>query len=322
MGSITDVPGIRVGHTENLEAVTGCTVILFDRAAHGAVDLRGGGTSTRQLDPLFGYHAFGKINGIFLTGGSAYGLNASEGVMQFLEEKNVGLDVGRGLVVPSVPTAVIFDLGIGDGKVRPDARMGHKACLHASGEAVAEGCVGVGAGATIGKLRGIERATKGGLGTGSHELSEGVWIGVLVVVNAFGDVMERMNGDIIAGVRSSPEGKDFAGTAELIKQGVEYRMEPFESTTLAVAATNASFTKPELVRMARLGQTGITRVVSPSHTVSDGDVVFAISTGVEKADANVMGILAGELISEAIVRAVKSATTLGGIPCYRDLTGG
>jgi L-aminopeptidase/D-esterase-like protein len=319
MGSITDVPGVRVGHASDFEAVTGCTVILFDDEVTGAVDLRGGGTSTRQLDPLNPYHAFGKIHGILLTGGSAYGLDAAGGVMKHLEERGVGHDVGYGIVVPSVPTAVVFDLGVGNGKVRPNGDMGLRACLNASSSPVQEGSIGVGTGATIGKLLGIKAATKGGVGTSGYRLESGIIIGVLVVVNAFGDVIDPEKGEIIAGVRNSPDGKEFLNSVSLFKGGVTRKMEPFENTTLAVVATNARFSNSDLTRIARIGQTGIARVISPAHTTADGDLVFAVSCGDAEWDANAVGIIASELISHAVIEAVKAAKSMGGVPSWKDI---
>jgi L-aminopeptidase/D-esterase-like protein len=319
MGSITDVSGVRVGHASDFEAITGCTVILFDNEAMGAVDLRGGGTSTRQIDGLLPYHSYGRVHGILLTGGSAYGLDAAGGVMKYLEEQGIGLDVGYGEIVPSVPTAVVFDLGIGNGKVRPNAEMGYRACLAASSLPIQEGSIGVGTGATIGKIFGVKTATKGGVGAASYSLENGTVIGVIVAVNAFGDVVDPKIGEIIAGVRDSPQGKEFLGSVDLFKRGFTRRLEPFENTTLAVIATNGKFSKGDLIRIARIGQTGITRVIMPSHTISDGDLVFAVSCGNHEGDGNAVGIIAAELISEAIIRAVKTARGLGGIPSWSDI---
>lgn len=319
MGSITDVSGVRVGHFSDFEAITGCTVILFDKEATGAIDLRGGGTSTRQIDGLLPYHSYGRIHGILLTGGSGYGLDAAGGVVKYLEEQGVGLDVGYGEIVPSVPTAVIFDLGIGNGKVRPNAGMGYGACLNASASPAEEGSVGAGTGATIGKIFGVKTATKGGVGGASYRFQNGLVVGVVVVVNAFGDVVDPKVGEIIAGVRNSPDGKEFLGTVDLFKGGFTRRLEPFENTTLAVIATNGKFLKGDLIRIARIGQTGITRVIMPSHTVTDGDLVFAVSCGDDERDANAVGIIAAELISEAIIHAVKAARSLGGIPSWGDI---
>jgi L-aminopeptidase/D-esterase-like protein len=319
MGSITDVPGISVGHASDFNAITGCTVILFDKIAVGAIDIGGGGTSTRQIDSLLPFHSYGKIHGILLTGGSAYGLDAAGGVMRYLEERGIGLVVGNGLVVPSVPTAVIFDLGIGESSKRPNSSMGYEACKNASDLNELHGSIGVGTGATIGKILGIKSAMKGGVGTTSYQLRDGVVIGVFVVVNAFGDVVSNENGKIIAGARTSADSREFIGTVNLFKGGMKRDLEPFQSTTLAVVATNGNFSKPELMRIARISQTGITRVINPAHTISDGDLVFSLSCGGLEGDANVVGVIAAELISDSIINAVKSSRSLGGIPSWSDI---
>lgn len=322
MVSLTDIEGIKVGHASDFKAVTGCTVILFDNPATGAIDLRGGGTSTRQIDSLLSHNTFGKIHAILLTGGSAFGLDASGGVMKYLEERNKGLSVGYGMVVPSVPTAVIFDLGIGDGSVRPDARMGYEACLNADSSPAEEGSIGAGTGATVGKLLGLDHATKGGIGTAGYKFENGIIVAVLVVVNAFGDIVSPENGEIIAGVRTTRRGSKFAGTVNLFKQGVTFRGEDnSRNTTLAVVATNARFTKSELGRIANIAQTGLARVITPVHTVADGDVVIAVSCGEMEGDANLTGIIAAELTGTAILRALHRSNSMGGIPSTSDLKG-
>ena len=321
MISITDIEGIRVGHASDFGAVTGCTVILFDKPAIGAIDLRGGGTSTRQIDSLLSHNTFGKVHAILLTGGSAYGLDASGGVMKFLEERNKGLSVGYGMVVPSVPTAVIFDLGIGNGRIRPDARMGYEACLNAGSSGVEEGSIGAGTGATIGKLLGLDHATKGGIGTSGYKFENGIIVSALVVVNAFGDVVSPENGEIVAGVRTTPRGSKFAGTVNLLKQGVTFREDKSQNTTLAVVATNARFSKSELGRIANIAQTGLARVISPVHTIADGDVVIAVSCGEIEGDANLIGVIAAELTANAILRALHHSKGMGGIPSTEDLRG-
>ncbi len=320
MDSITDVPGVSLGCMSDYDAGTGCSVILFDEPAVGALDLRGGGTSTRQVDSMLSNGTYGRINAILLTGGSAYGLNAAEGVMMYLEENNTGLDVGYGFVVPSVPTAVIFDLGIGNGRVRPYASMAYDACLGCSKSEVMQGNVGVGTGATVGKILGISNATKGGVGTASYRFpGSGVNLGVYVVVNAWGDVISTDDGKVIAGVRDSKEGTTFLNTVELIKQGYNKNHGPNTNTTLAVVVTDASLNKSELVRVSMIAQSGISRVVSPVNTVSDGDLVFSVSVGEKKGDANSIGIIAAELISLSIKRAVLYASSLLGIPSSSDI---
>ncbi|MFI5323159.1 MAG: P1 family peptidase [Thermodesulfobacteriota bacterium] len=321
MISITDIEGIRVGHASDFEAVTGCTVVLFDKPAVGAIDLRGGGTSTRQIDSLLSHNTFGKIHAILLTGGSAYGLDASGGVMKYLEERNTGLSVGYGMVVPSVPTAVIFDLGIGNGKLRPDARMGYKACVNASSSRVEEGSVGAGTGATVGKLLGLDYATKGGIGTAGYKFDTGSMVAVLVVVNAFGDVVSPKTGEIIAGVRTTPRSNKFAGTVNLFKKGITFREDKSQNTTLGVVLTDSKFTKSELGRIANIAQTGLAKVISPVHTIADGDVVIAVSCGEKEGNANLAGIIAAELTENAILRALHRSKSLGGVPSASDLKG-
>lgn len=319
MGSILDIDGIKVGHASDFEAITGCTVILFDNPVTAAVDLRGGGTSTRQIDSLLAHNTFGKIHAVLLTGGSGYGLDASSGVVRYLEERNIGLEVGNDLVVPSVPTAVIFDLGIGDGRVRPSAQMGYEACLNATSSAIEEGSIGVGTGATIGKLMGLRQATKGGVGTLSYKLESGATIAVLVVVNAFGDIVSPKTGQVIAGVRDSVEGHSFPGTVNLFKQGIIRRADSYQNTTLAVVVTDADLSKSELLRISNIAQTGLAKAISPVHTVQDGDMVISVSSGDKKEDVNLIGVVAAELTQKAIIRAVEQSSSLGGIPCSTDL---
>ncbi len=319
MGSIVDIEGIKVGHSSDFEAITGCSVLLFENSVTAAVDLRGGGTSTRQIDSLLAHNTFGKIHAILLTGGSAYGLDASSGVVRFLEERNIGLEVGHGLVVPSVPTAVIFDLGIGYGKRRPDAKMGYEACLNATSSMVQEGSIGVGTGATIGKLMGVKQATKGGIGTESYKLKSGATVAAMVVVNAFGDVVSSETGEIIAGVRDIEDETKFPGTVNLFKEGIIRRADSYQNTTLAVVATDANFSKSELLRISNIAQTGLAKVISPVHTVQDGDMVISVSAGEWKEDVNLVGIIAAELTQKAIIRAVEQSRSLGGIPCFKEL---
>lgn len=317
--SITDIPGISVGHASDFQGITGCTVILFDNPATGSIDLRGGGTSTRQIDSLISHNTYGLINGILLTGGSAYGLNAAEGVATYLEENNIGLKINNDLVVPSVPTAVIFDLGIGNARSRPDASMGYEACLNSRYTEIEDGSIGTGTGATIGKIFGIEQATKGGIASSSFKINGELIIGVIAVVNAFGDVVDYKSGRIIAGVRDKNKKGDFLGTFNLFKQGFERSFEPYQNTTLIIIITNGKFSKTELSRIAILGQTGLSRVIVPSNTISDGDIVFAVSCGEAEGNANSIGVIASELVSDTIIKAVRSAQSLGGVPSSSDL---
>lgn len=318
-----DIPGVSVGQISDTKNGTGCSVILFGEPAVGALDLRGGGTSTRQIDSMLANGTYGRINALLLTGGSAYGLNAAGGVVSYLEEKGIGLDVGYGFVVPSVPTAVIFDLGIGDGNVRPDREMAYNACVNATSEQVLQGNAGVGTGATVGKIFGIGNATKGGVGSASYRFPDSdVNVGVFAVVNSWGDVLSRESGNVLAGVRDTEKGFGFLRTTEMIKKGYDKNYTPFTNTTIAVVATDASLVKSELARVSTIAQTGISRVISPAHTVSDGDMVFSVSCGEKKGNANSIGIIASELISLSIERAVMSAESLLGIPSCGDVITG
>lgn len=317
-GTITDVEGILVGHRSDLEGLTGCTVLLFPEGAVGGVDIRGSASGTRELDALTPFHLVEKIHGLLLAGGSAFGLEAAGGLMQYLEERGIGFDVGV-TKVPIVPAAILFDLKVGDFRARPDRAMGYQACLNASKE-VEEGSVGAGTGATVGKLFGIKYAMKGGLGTFSLTLSGGIVVGALAVVNAFGDIVDPRTGRILAGTRDPKDGRTLPGTASLLKAGLSRKAFSGENTTLAVVATNAILTKVEATKVAQMGHDGLARAISPVHTTFDGDVVFALSTGKARGDLNAIGQGAAEAIAEAVVRAIKKARSLGGIPAYADLT--
>lgn len=316
MPSLTDVPGVKVGHFTDREALTGCTVVLFEKGARAGVDVVGTASGTRQLDSLSPLHLVEEIHAILLTGGSSFGLDAATGVMHYLEEKGIGFDAGV-VRVPIVPSAVIFDLGIGDPKVRPTAEMGYRACIEASTE-VKEGSVGAGTGATVGKLFGIQRAMKGGLGTWSVKGPSGVVVGSLVVVNAFGDVIDWRTGEQLAG----PLGEDGKPkrTSELLKKGfTKGRFGLFENTTLAVLATNVALTKVEATKMAQMASMALAKVISPFGTPFDGDVVFAASLGDLVFDLTNLATLAEEAIMEATRRAVIKAEGFGKVKAWMDL---
>lgn len=314
---ITAVEGIRVGHASDGDACTGCTVILCEGGAVGGVDVRGWASGTRELDALGSHHLVAQIHGVLLAGGSAFGLDAAAGVMRYLEERGIGFDVGV-TKVPIVPGAILFDLGIGDSRTRPDAAMGYRACQAARADSVEEGSVGVGTGATVGKLFGVRHAMKGGVGTASVELAGGLRVGALAAVNAFGDVLDPETGAICAGARDPDTGK-LADTVLQMKRGRLRRAFYVQSTTLAVIATNARLNKAEAILVARMGQGGLTRTISPVHTTFDGDVIFSLATGQVDGDVNLVGQVGAEMVGEAVVRAVKTATSLGGLPAYRDL---
>ena len=314
MPQITDVPGIKVGHATDKRAATGCTVILCERGAVGGVDVRGAAPGTRETDLLRPMNLVERVHAVLLTGGSAFGLAAADGVVRFLEERGVGFETG-GTKVPIVPAAVIFDLAVGSAKVRPGPEMGYEAA-RAAGENVEEGSVGVGTGAAVGKLLGPVSAMKGGVGTWSLRLPGGVVIGALVVVNAFGDVIDPDNGAILAGARDPATGH-FLNMTEMLLSMEEVPGFPGNST-LAVVATNAGLTKEQANKLAQLAHDGLARVISPAHTMFDGDTTFALSLGEAKANLLSLGVAAEQAVAEAVKRGVRLAKGLAGIPGLAD----
>ncbi|MCX7857361.1 MAG: P1 family peptidase [Deltaproteobacteria bacterium] len=315
--AITDVPGIRVGHASDYRGYTGCTVILCEEGAVCGMDIRGSASGTRQVDALSVSHIVEKIHAILLCGGSSFGLDAAQGVMRYLEENGLGFDVGV-RKIPIVPTAVIFDLAFGDPYAQPTAEMGYEACISASYE-VNEGSVGAGVGATVGKLFDIERAMKGGLGTSSIFMPNGLVVGALCVVNAFGDVLDNVTGKIIAGARKSKESYEFADTLKCMQEGYVKKEFGMVNTTLGVVATNGRFNKRDMTKIAQMAHGGIMKTISPAHTTFDGDLIFALSTGKIDADTNLVGIVSAFVVAEAIKRAVKKADGFGIIPAFKDI---
>lgn len=321
---LTEVHGLRVGHHTLAERPTGCTVILVDGdGAVGGVSQRGGAPGTRETDLLDPLNMVDKVNAIVLSGGSAYGLDAAQGVVRYLEERQIGWRVGAAGVVPIVPAAILFDLGFGgDPKVRPTADCGLRAATAATAAPVAEGNVGAGAGATVGKM-GMGRSMKGGLGSAAIALDNGLVVAALVAVNAVGDVVDPMTGQVVAGVRTE-DGKGVADVRKLLRTGALLRRPPpraGENTTIGLVATNARLTKAEVNRVAVMGDDGFAKAIAPSHTVGDGDTVFALATGrwTGEANASLIGAMAAEVMAEAIVRAVSAAETVAGVPSARSL---
>ena len=314
---ITDIPGIKVGHYSDKDGVTGCTVILCEQGAVAGVDVSGSSPGTRETDLLRPGNLVEKVQAIILSGGSAFGLDAAGGVMRYLEERGFGHETSAGKV-PIVPAAIIYDLNIGNSKIRPGANEGYQACLVATNAEVAEGCVGAGTGAAVGKILGMEKATKSGLGTASQRIATDIVMAALVVVNAWGDVIEPKTGKIIAGPRKL-EGNGFGSTSELLKSG-EFNKKslPF-NTVIGVVATDAELNKAQVNKLAQVAQVGIARTIDPCHTAYDGDVLFALSLGEKKADISVLGSVAAEVVAEAITRAILQAETMGGVPAARDI---
>lgn len=314
---ITDVPGIRVGHATDARGLTGCTVVLADRPAVGGVVLRGWANAVRGLDFLDPRHLVPTLDGVILCGGSAFGLEAVYGVMQYLEERGVGFSAGP-TVVPHVAGAVLFDLGLGDPKARPNRAMGYEAAQAARAGAVAEGNVGAGTGATVGKLFGIARAMKSGIGTAS-ERRGAVVVGALVAVNALGDIRDPETGALLAGARDKPDGARLVDTARALASGTPLPSYAPAHTTLAVVATNARLTKPEAHKVADLAMLGCARALSPPHTGVDGDTLFCLSAGDLTADLTTLGLAAADTVARAIVRAARAAESLPGLPASKDL---
>ena len=315
--AITDVPGVRVGQAQDVEALTGCTVLVFPEGAVGGVDVCGSASGTRELTVLSGWHVTPHIHAICLAGGSAFGLDAAGGVMRCLEAQGIGYAT-RAARVPIVPAAIIYDLGMGSASRRPDAAMGYAACQAAAAGPVAEGNVGAGIGATVGKCYGMSRAMKGGVGTASMALEEGVWVGALAVCNALGDVRDAATGALLAGARLSPDGMALADTARLLSEGRRPDAEAGCNTTLGVVATNAALSKPQAEKLAKLAQHGLVKALSPAHTMFDGDTVFAVSTGSAHADMTRLGIVAATLLATALARSVQLAASVAGVPGLAD----
>jgi L-aminopeptidase/D-esterase-like protein len=322
---LTTVAGLRVGHHTLTERPTGCTVVLVDGdGAVGGVSQRGGAPGTSETDLLAPLNLVDKVNAVVLSGGSAYGLDARQGVVRYLEERKIGWNVGAAGVVPIVPAAILFDLGFGgDGRIRPTADCGYKAAAAASNGAVAEGNVGAGAGATVGKMGGAGKAMKGGIGTAHVMLPNGLAVAALAAVNAVGDIVDPLSGQIVAGVRT-PDGKTLADARALLRSGSvggNAGVRPAANTTIAVVATNARMTKVDINRVALMADDGLARAIRPSHTTSDGDTVFALATGRWQGQTSptVVGALAADVLAEAVVRAVVQARAAGGLPAARDL---
>lgn len=322
-GSITDVAGLKVGHWTDTAAATGCTVVLCQDGAVGGVDVRGSAPGTRETDLLRPTNLVQQAHAVLLTGGSAYGLAAASGVMGWLEARGFGLKVGAS-IVPIVPAAVLFDLPIGRADVRPDAAAGFAACDNASRQPVAEGSIGAGTGATVGKLLGPSYATKGGLGSAARKvgLGQAITVGALVAVNAFGDVVDPANGQIIAGCRN-PSGTGFLNMVAHMHGDLSQTAFGFSgNTTIAIVATDAVLTKEQANKVAQMAHDGLARAIRPVHTMFDGDTVFCLATGKQShptVDASVIGTIAAEVLAEAVVRAAQQATSLAGIPACSEL---
>jgi L-aminopeptidase/D-esterase-like protein len=319
-GGLTDVDGVRVGHFTDTRRPTGCTVVLVEGGAVCGVDVRGGAPGTRETDLLDPVNLVEQVHAVVLAGGSAFGLDAASGVVRYLEERGVGFAIGKA-IVPIVPAAVLFDLGVGDPEIRPGADAGYAAAKSATDGPIAEGSVGVGAGATVGKLLGLDRAMKGGVGTASLRLPGGLVVAALVAVNAVGDVLDPRTGRLVAGART-PDGRGLEGTMAALRAG-RWPLRPGAgtSTTLGVVATNARLDKAQATKVAQMAHDGLARSLEPVHTPWDGDTLFALSTGAIDIDAGALlvGPLAADAVALAAVRGVRLASGLPAFPSVADL---
>jgi L-aminopeptidase/D-esterase-like protein len=319
-GCIVDVGDIRVGHFTHSRRPTGCTVVIFEKGAVAGVDVRGGAPGTRETDLLNPINAVQQVNAILLSGGSAFGLDAASGVMRYLEERGMGHRL-EASVIPIVPAAILFDLHVGDSKIRPDAQSGYAACDAASSSQVAEGNVGAGSGATVGKMFGLRYAMKAGIGTASIKVGDtGLIVGAIVAVNALGDVVDYGTGKILAGART-PDGKGLRDSMAEIMTGATMKAARGTNSAIGVVATNAHLTKAEATRVAIMAHDGFARTIRPVHTAADGDTIFAAATGTSSATADVItiGAAAAEVTARAVNRAVVTAVGIPGYPARRDL---
>jgi L-aminopeptidase/D-esterase-like protein len=315
--AFTDINDIKLGHAHNLDAGTGCTVVISENGTTAGIDVRGGAPGTRESDLLNPVNLVEKIHAVVLSGGSAFGLDAASGVMQFLEESNIGFDV-QVTRVPIVCGAVLFDLTVGDPMIRPDKEMGYQASRNATSLACEEGCVGAGTGATVGKIMGMERAMKSGLGCYAIQVDE-LKIGAMVAVNCLGDVIDPKTGERLAGLLKADR-TELADTETVMIQSHAEKKNLFAgNTTIGIVATNAMLTKSQATKLASMAQNGYARTMRPAHSMFDGDTIFTMATGRVEADLSVLGLLSARVMERAVISAVKKAEPLFGLRCWADL---
>lgn len=313
----TDIDGIKVGNAQNYEAATGCTVIICENGATAGVDVRGGSPGTRETDLLNPVNMVQQIHAVMLSGGSAFGLDASSGAMKYLEERNIGFDV-QVTKVPIVCSAVLFDLNIGNYKIRPDFKMGYEACINATNTECPSGSIGAGTGATVGKFFGLKRAMKGGLGSYALQVGE-LKVGAIVAVNCLGDVIDPSTGEILAGLLGE-DLESFVGTENMMIANYDSKKNLFSgNTTIGVVVTNGKFSKSEMNKMASMAHNGYARTIRPAHSIFDGDTIFALSIGEVQADISTVGLLAARAMENAVIDAIKSASSLHGIKSHSDI---
>lgn len=313
----TDIKGIKVGNAQDLEAGTGCTVVICEEGATAGVDVRGGSPGTRETDLLDSENLVDAVHAIMLAGGSAFGLDAASGAMKYLEERNIGFDV-QVTKVPIVCSAVLFDLVVGNYKIRPDLKMGYTACENASDGECPNGNIGAGTGATVGKFLGIDRAMKGGLGSYAVQIGK-LQVGAIVAVNALGDIIDPKTGEILAGLLDE-DGLKTVGTEDVMAKKYAEKRNIFSgNTTIGIVATNAILEKPGANKLASMSHNGYARTMRPAHSIFDGDTIFTMTTGKIEADINVIGFLAAEVMEKAVINAIKSAKSSYGFKSYEEI---
>ena len=318
--TLTALECIRVGHAVLPDAPSGCTVILPEGGATAGVDVRGGAPGTCGTDTLNPLNLVDRVHGLFFSGGSAFGLSVAEGVKRFLRERRIGFDSGHG-IIPIVCGAMIFDLGLNKTESHPDAQLGYEACCNVSHEPVAEGSVGAGTGATVGKLYGVERGMKGGLGNACIVAPTGVMVGALMVVNAFGNIVDPALGRTIAGCRENPQSPTILEARSEMLRLMRLRGFPDgQHTVVGAVATNVRLNKTQLTKVAQMAHDGLARTIDPAHTLYDGDTIFALSCGkLEDVEVTIVGALAAQATAQAVLRAVRQARSIGGLPAHMDL---
>lgn len=319
-GTLTDVAGLKVGHFSSDKRPTGCTVVLAEGGAVAGVDVRGGAPGSRETDLLRPEMSVQQVHAVVLSGGSAYGLAAADGVMRYLEERGIGFATSAG-VVPIVPAAILFDLGLGEATIRPDAQAGYEAARQASSDPVPQGNAGAGAGATVGKLLGRDRAMKGGLGSASLRLPNGMVVAALAAVNAIGDIIDPESGVLLAGARTEDGGSLADGMQQIRAGALLPDTSPGENTTIGLVAANVNWTQAQATKVAQMAHDGLARAIRPSHLPFDGDTLFALGTGGEEVDSRLLGhigALAADAVAQAVVSAILHAETIEGYPAHRD----
>ncbi len=314
--NILDVKGLKVGQVQDMEALTGCTVVICEEGAVCGVDVRGGGPGTRETDLLDPVNMIQKVHAVVLSGGSAFGLESTCGVSKYLEEHGIGFDVGVARV-PIVVGAVLFDLGVGNPNIRPNIEMGYKACELASSSELNQGNFGAGCGAIVGKIKGREYAMKGGIGSHSVKLDNGLVVSALVAVNAFGDVYE--DGKVIAGTMSDDKSK-ITNSYEIMKKGLTKGGFSIDNTTIGIVATNAKLSKSQCKKISQMAHNGYAKSIFPIHTPHDGDAIFTIATGEIDSDITLLGSLAAEVVEKSVINAIKNAKSIKGIPSYEEIS--